>query len=98
MVSSRRNLNPTVQRAYPLTDPWCETDGMSVLGHEQTSRQSPPHVRYFPESGYPPARFARPLSAINRHSLGGAHPKKSPAPRGKGTRLKRPVTLPHIDR
>jgi hypothetical protein len=30
MVSSRRNLNPTVQRAHPLTDPWCEPDGMSV--------------------------------------------------------------------
>ena len=27
MVSSRRNLNPTVQRAHPLTDPWCERDG-----------------------------------------------------------------------
>ena len=25
MVSSRRNLNPTAQRAHPLTDPWCES-------------------------------------------------------------------------
>jgi hypothetical protein len=42
---------------------------ISALGHEQTSRHVPRHVRYSRQSGHSSARFARPLSARSRHGL-----------------------------